>query len=125
MQLNSDSQILPPASKPRQFTETNLSTSERIIVQGDPDLEDLIPGFLNNRQEDVRIIAEALQGGDMDRIRIIGHSMKGAGGGYGFDAITDFGAEIEQAAIANDADGISAATDKLVDYLQRVDVVYE
>ncbi len=102
-----------------------MSSQDRIVIHGDPDLEDLIPGFLSNRHEDIKIINEALAQNDLERIRIIGHSMKGAGGGYGFDAITDFGAEIEQAAIAGDQKQIKSATEKLHDYLQRVDVVYD
>ncbi len=102
-----------------------MSSEDRIIIQGDPDLEDLIPGFLNNRAEDVNRIRTALAASDLEKIRIIGHSMKGAGGGYGFDAITDIGADIEQAASLGDTTTIEKATAVLEDYLQRVDVVYE
>ncbi|TDJ68612.1 MAG: Hpt domain-containing protein, partial [Proteobacteria bacterium] len=58
---------------------------EKIIVNIDPDLEDLIPGFLNNRAHDVRAINDLLDAEDFGAIRLLGHSMKGAGGGYGFD----------------------------------------
>ncbi len=102
-----------------------MSSDEKIIVQGDPDLEDLIPGFLNNRTNDVGTIRSALLSGDMDRIRIIGHSMKGAGGGYGFDAITDFGGIIEQAAVANDKAQIEKSAADLEKYLQCVEVIYD
>ncbi|MCC7410629.1 MAG: Hpt domain-containing protein [Gammaproteobacteria bacterium] len=98
---------------------------ERIVVHIDPDLEELIPGFLANRGKDVGAMREALARDDFDRIRISGHSMKGAGGGYGFDAITEIGARIEQAAIARDASAVSSGVDALVDYLGRIDVVYD
>ncbi len=99
--------------------------SETIIVHVDPDLEDLVPGFLDNRRRDVGAIREALDAGDWESIRITGHSMKGAGGGYGFDAVTEYGARLEQAAIANDAAAVRDATDALEDYLARVQVVYD
>lgn len=98
--------------------------SERIVVHVDPDLEDLIPGFLANRRADVDGLQAALARGDFEAIRITGHSMKGAGGGYGFDAITDIGARIEQAALARDADAVRAGIEDLADYLVRVEVVY-
>ncbi len=99
--------------------------SEKIIVQIDPDLEDLIPGFLNNRVNDVETIRSQLDSGNLDEIRILGHSMKGAGGGYGFDRITEIGDVIETAAVAGDLEVIRDAVDQLADYLARVEPVPE
>jgi HPt (histidine-containing phosphotransfer) domain-containing protein len=95
-----------------------------IRIEVNADLEDLIPGFLKNRRTDVKAIEEAVQSNDLDRIRVIGHSMKGAGGGYGFDGVTDIGAVIEQAAIDQNPERILAAARQLSDYLDRVDVVF-
>lgn len=99
--------------------------SDRIEVRIDPDLEDLVPGFLDNRRKDVERIGGLLERGEFGELRLIGHSMKGAGGGYGFDAITDYGAEIEEAALREDGEAIRASTAALADYLSRVDVVPE
>lgn len=99
--------------------------SESIIVNIDPDLEDLIPGFLNNRAKDVKSINDLLDKEDFATIRILGHSMKGAGGGYGFDPITEIGDKIEIAAIAADAAVIREANAQLEDYLARVEPVCE
>ena len=98
--------------------------SEKIAVQIDPDLEDLIPGFLQNRRNDIDAVSAALAAGELDKIRVIGHSMKGAGGGYGFDAITDIGASMEEAALAEDPDAIKGCVGQLEDYLARVEVTY-
>lgn len=99
--------------------------TERIVVHVDPDLEDLIPGFLENRRKDIGQMQADLAGGDLERIRITGHSMKGAGGGYGFDAITDIGAAIEQAAKAGDRTAIEHSIQALQDYLDRIEVVFD
>ncbi len=99
--------------------------SEKIIVHVDPDLEELVPGFLDNRRRDVGTVREALEKGDWESIRITGHSMKGAGGGYGFDAVTEYGARLEQAAIAGDPAAVREAVADLEDYLARVQVVYD
>ncbi|MGQ0658052.1 MAG: Hpt domain-containing protein [Chromatiales bacterium] len=90
----------------------------------DRDLEDLVPGFLANRERDVGRIDTALATGDFDTIRMIGHSMKGAGGGYGFDAITDIGARIEQGGVARDLTAVKSANTELASYLQRLEVIY-
>ncbi len=97
--------------------------SEKIIIKIDPDLEDLIPGFLANRGKDVTSIRALLKADDFDAIRILGHSMKGAGGGYGFDRITELGDTIETAAVAGDAATIAEANAALDDYLSRVEPV--
>jgi HPt (histidine-containing phosphotransfer) domain-containing protein len=95
-----------------------------ITVHVDKDIEDLIPGFMANRRRDAERIDAALQTGDFDAIRMLGHSMKGSGGGYGFDAITEIGARIESAAIENNADNVAALNRELRDYLQNVNVEF-
>ncbi len=96
---------------------------ERIAVIIDPDLADLVPGFLDNRRRDVDKLKTLLEAGNFVDIRMIGHSMKGAGGGYGFDPITTIGAAIERAALASDGQTILQGIEQLADYLARVDVV--
>ena len=99
--------------------------NDKIRVSIDPDLEDLIPGFLGNRRQDVERIRALLAGADFDEVRLIGHSMKGSGGGYGFDPITEYGGEIEQAALLKDGAAVTAALGKLADYLARVEPVFD
>lgn len=98
--------------------------SEKIIVHVDEDIADLIPGFLKNRRRDVETLVEALQQNDYESIRILGHSMKGVGGGYGFGTITDIGRLLEQAAKDRDAIEIRKQIEALANYLERVEVYY-
>lgn len=97
---------------------------DKIVVQCDPDLEDLIPGYMNNRSKDIITIRECLEINDFEKIHLIGHSMKGSGGGYGFDAITDLGSRIEIAAMDSNKDEIDQTVRELEDYVNRVEVVY-
>ncbi|KQC09706.1 MAG: phosphotransferase [Smithella sp. SDB] len=99
--------------------------SGKIIVHVDHDLADLIPGYLANRKKDIAAIKEALDKKDMATIRIIGHSMKGSGGGYGFESITDIGRIMEKAAKENNSEDIYLQMTRLDDYLHRLDIVYE
>jgi HPt (histidine-containing phosphotransfer) domain-containing protein len=105
--------------------QSALRQDGKIIVHVDPDIADLIPGFLENRHKDIKTMGEALAQGDFDAIRLLGHSMKGAGGSYGFDAITDIGKSLEQAAKDKDAEGIQRSVQELAIYLDQVEVVYE
>ena len=97
----------------------------KILVRVDPDLADLIPGFLDNRRKDIAAMQEALKQGDFETVRLLGHSMKGAGGGYGFDAITDIGAALEEAAKDNNPEKVLRGVSDLAAYLDRVEVVHD
>jgi len=97
----------------------------RILVRVDPDLADLIPGFLDNRRKDISAMRAALAQNDYETIRILGHSMKGAGGGYGFDAITDIGAALEEAAKDKNPDDVRKGLCDLSSYLDRVEVTHD
>ncbi len=105
--------------------DSTTTESKRIIVRIDKDLEDLIPGYIENRHKDIKSISASLESGDFENIRILGHSMKGSGGGYGFDEITTIGASIEKAAKGNDAEEIKRWIEKLSQYIESVDAIYE
>jgi len=105
--------------------DSDANNFEKIIIQVDPELEDLIPGFLENRQKDIKSMLEAVKDGDYETIRRIGHIMKGAGAGYGFDAITEIGAELEQSAKDKNLEEIRKKIDELSLYLKRIEVRYE
>lgn len=101
-----------------------MGNGERIIVKVDADLKDLIPGFLRTRREDVAAITAAVEAGNWDAVYILGHGMKGSGGGYGFDEISAIGAVIETAAKAKDAAAVKTGAARLADYLGRIDIQY-
>lgn len=96
----------------------------RIIVHIDPDLEAIVPGFLANRRRDLVTIEGCLKQGDLNTIRMLGHRMKGDGGGYGFDQISSIGDDLEQAVIERDGPLIERQIALLKDFLSRVEVVY-
>ena len=76
-------------------------------------------------REDVKTILDALEKGDYDNIRILGHIMKGSGGGYGFDAITNIGHYLEEAAKGKNSEEIKKWAAELSSYIDRVEVVYD
>ena len=98
---------------------------KNLIVTIDPDLEDLIPGFLENRNNDIRNLKTASAKNDFDTLRSIGHSLKGVGGGYGFDTITEIGAEIEASAKSGDIEKINASVTALEEYLDKIEIRFE
>ena len=99
--------------------------AKKIIAHVDPDLRDLIPGHLENRQKDVTTIKNALKAADFGKIRVLGHSMKGSGGGYGFLPISKIGEALEKCAKNKDSDLIKNHLAELSDFLERVTLVYD
>jgi HPt (histidine-containing phosphotransfer) domain-containing protein len=94
-----------------------------ITIAVDEEIIDLIPRYLENRQGDVAAIEAALGNADFDTIRRLGHSMKGSGGGYGLNPVTEMGRGLEDAARAEDPAAAREWLEKLQDFLQRVRVV--
>ena len=103
--------MMPNGNKSRRFTI-------------DPDLEELIPGFLENRRKDAATLAHAAKARDEKTVRLLGHRMKGDGGGYGFQEISQIGEALEQAATRQDWKVIVEKTEALTAFLAQVDVVY-
>ncbi len=67
----------------------------------------------------------ALDRGDFETVESLGHGMRGAGGSFGFQGVTDIGAALEQAAGSADNEASRKSVDELVRYLDRVEVVYD
>lgn len=99
-------------------------TEEKVIVEVDEDLEDLIPGFLKNRNADIGKLQEAAGSGDLETLRSIGHSLKGVGGGYGFKKMSELGAQIETAAKSDQLEEAKSCIQALEDYLHNVDIKF-
>jgi HPt (histidine-containing phosphotransfer) domain-containing protein len=103
---------------------TDALSPERITVSIDRELADIVPIFLANRGKDVQTLRASLERQDFDTVRMLGHRMKGDGGGYGFHAISEIGGAMESAAGRHDRPAIERLTDQLADFLARVEVLY-
>ncbi len=101
------------------------TTQDVETVSIDASFEPLIPKFLANRKKEVTAIQNALTAQDFETVRTLSHGMKGAGGSYGFNRITELAAVIEQAAKAADAGTIEHHLPTLGSYLDRIRVIYE
>jgi HPt (histidine-containing phosphotransfer) domain-containing protein len=100
-------------------------SGNKIVVKVDPDLKELIPGFMANRRKDVTTLREALEKGNVAQMQSTGHSLKGVGGGYGFPEMSALGAEIETAAKAGNLEALRGLVDRYAEYMDRVEVAFE
>jgi len=95
-----------------------------MTVEISHDLEEIVPIFLENRAHDLQTLRDALTRQDFVTIQNLGHQLKGNGGGYGFDRITEIGATMEQAAKQKDYSLSEQQILHLEEFLRRVHVIY-
>jgi len=103
----------------KQASETGFT------IRVDKELEDLIPEFLTMTGQDTEILTRALESRDFDKIRQVGHNLKGSGGGYGFDELSLLGHAIEIAAIEKKEGDVRSRLNEVVCYLKHLTVVYK
>lgn len=72
---------------------------EKKIVEVPSELEELIPGFLANRKNDLDELKKFIQNNDFEAIAKIAHKIKGSAGGYGFDEMTEIAGAMEKIAL--------------------------
>jgi hypothetical protein len=101
--------------------QTSDPMTERIQLNVEPALRELLPGFLANRRKDVEAIGRALHSGNLEAIRVVGHNIRCFSRVYGFEALTALGEEIHQAATDASTLRIAHAQAQLADYLSRID----
>ena len=107
--------------------EANRTETQEPIyssLAGDPDFDELLEMFAESLAEKRQGLEESFRGGQFDQLRRQAHQLKGAGGGYGFDGLTDVARELEDACKADDSslDRIGEALDRLLSYMARISV---
>ncbi len=109
--------------KSEEHSAQEHETGDTVYV--DKDFEDLIPDFFEDVRRDIRSMAEASDKGDYETVRQLAHSIKGAGGSYGFDEVTKIAKSVEDACKDGNPDDIRKDISRLSDYLEQVQVKYQ
>ncbi|MFC5452494.1 Hpt domain-containing protein [Paenibacillus aestuarii] len=97
---------------------------DKITVEIDADLEDLIPGYLRNKQNEIERMAAAMATSDFSAIALIAHGLKGNGAAYGFVPLSELGAAMEKAAGLQDGEAIGKLLEDMQAYLTQIEIVY-
>lgn len=98
--------------------------SDKILVEIDQDLKELIPGYLENRNKDVEKMKELLANKDYEELKRLGHQIKGNAGSYGFSQMSVYGMNIEDACKNSQYDSIEENIKNIEDYLGKVEITY-
>jgi HPt (histidine-containing phosphotransfer) domain-containing protein len=94
------------------------------LVNVDRELEDLIDGFLQNRQKDLLVLKRLASDGSWDEIAKIGHRLKGTSGGYGFEHLSGLGKLLEDHGKLSQAEPVLRAITEMERHLGALKVNY-
>ena len=90
------------------------------LVRSDPGFADLVEEFLKAMPERVSELEATLADRDFDALRRAAHELKGSGGGYGYPAVTESAARLEQQAIAAQLEACQQGFEELKNLLSRL-----
>lgn len=85
----------------------------------DPEFQELIKEYLIYLNTLVKKIEDGIDDKEFTQVRKIGHNIKGSGGGYGFQELTDIGKEIEFGGKDEDITQIASGLKKLKEFLSK------
>ncbi|MDP3736023.1 MAG: PAS domain S-box protein, partial [Hyphomonadaceae bacterium] len=109
------------------------SASESLLSKTESSLQDasaqrlnrkiagMAPAYLQNCRQNVAKMLDALDRIDFETVTMLGHNMKGSGGAYGFQGITDICAALQTAAENADNDASRRWVGELSDCLDRAE----
>lgn len=104
-------------------TDNSFAASQapvRSAFADDPDFAELVEFFVESMPERQDAMRTSFGAGDYDSLRVTAHQLKGAGGGYGFDGVSERAALLEQLCSEGGPQEIMAAMQDLLNYLDRV-----
>ena len=93
-----------------------------LIAFGDAQLKALAGDYLEERRAALAGLKRALATGDYETLWIAGHHMRGAGGSFGVDRISELGAAIEIGAWERDGVCIEESLEALELFLAQVEL---
>jgi CheY-like chemotaxis protein/HPt (histidine-containing phosphotransfer) domain-containing protein len=111
-----------PPDSTEQSAPGQLIRQGRPLVVMDPDLLELASFFMDSMREDLAQMRQALDAEDMQTIRRLGHSHKGAASTYGFPFLSVLGVRIKEAAERNDKKELELLFLELEQYLDTVEI---
>ena len=105
------------------MTDEILSMSKDLKIEidvTDPIVLELLPGYIKHRKLEIFQLQRLLEESQYNKIRIIGHNLRGSGGLYGLPAISIFGENLEASAVANDVKALTAVIKDMQAYLDQI-----
>jgi HPt (histidine-containing phosphotransfer) domain-containing protein len=94
------------------------------IEKVDKDLEDLMEGYLQNRNEDLINLKNALKENNLKTIASISHKVKGSAGGYGLNGLGEIASKLEEKSKTSDVSSCAQLIEEFKKYLLELEIQY-
>ena len=92
------------------------------LLTEDPSFVDIVTEFVAGLRPRLQQMEAALSRRQLADLRRLAHQLKGSGGGYGFDILTDLGRRLEEASLHNDPAECRKTLDELQSTVLRITV---
>ena len=99
--------------------------SEKIVVQVDSFLEDIIFQFLDSKKEEIPQWKGAIEKKDFSTIEHLAHKIAGTAGSYGLEEVGNIGAKIEELAGKQELDEINVLFTQLENILLNIEIQFK
>jgi CheY-like chemotaxis protein/HPt (histidine-containing phosphotransfer) domain-containing protein len=112
--------LIPPASPP----PIEPRNGEKIVstMNHQRGMKEIIIEYIAGLPAEIAKIQDSLDRDDLQSLRRIAHQLRGTGGGYGFDSITELAGDVEEAIkAAGSRESIAGQVNSLIDVVRRVD----
>ena len=91
-------------------------------VKIDRELEEIIPNYLKNREQDVVLISRYIAESNVKEIEVIAHKLAGSAGSYGFNMLGTYAKQLECASKNNDISQINILFTSIKEYLDCIEI---
>lgn len=119
-------EVIMQENEHRQSEDSSHANSPTTwVVRPDPDLEDLIPSFMQNRKNELVDLEQSASRSDFDFIRRMAHTWKGICRPYGFVHLETLSRNLEDAGEREHQADVQTILGEIKDYLANVRIVYD
>jgi HPt (histidine-containing phosphotransfer) domain-containing protein len=91
--------------------------SERREEEDDFGIAEILPQYFALCQCDLLNLRDALDQNDFEKVRVLGHNLKGSGGAYGLPEISEIGSSLEASGKLHDTSLAKTGVDRLAAFL--------
>ena len=99
--------------------------AEKIMINLDRRLKKIIPGFLENRRQELETLDEACKKKKFKAIEDIGHQLMGSAGSYGFLTLSRLGKDLESAGKEKNLDKSQFIISEITEHLENLEIDFD
>jgi len=100
------------------------SATSAFTITVDEDLAELVPGFLKKKQGELAQLRSCLEEKNFEKVRQLGHKLKGTFSMYGFEFLSDACATVEAAAARQEDAVIAHQLDVITAFMANMSIQY-